>query len=215
MTLIYPTEEIYKNFRVWKGKCVCGSIIYRPPDCTSKKAENCRCEYIRESDGKRLYVPRSYQNHELVGTLIYSIWCSIKTRTSNPNEPNYKKYGEKGIEMYSKWFEDFDRFYRYVKKLKDCPDISILESKGGGKRISLSIDRIDNDGNYEPRNIRWATAKQQARNRSSNVMVKWKGKEYVMAELAELHGIKNATLWWRIKQGWPIDKCLRKPNSRG
>jgi len=211
MTLICSTDEVYKGCTVWKGRCVCKRIIYRPPQWTSSKATKCRCQYIPESDGKRLYIPRSYQKHELIGTLIYTIWCSIKTRTSNPNELNYQKYGAKGIEMYVKWLDDFDRFYKYVKKLKNCPDISILESKGGGKRMSLSIDRIDNGGNYEPKNIRWATATQQARNRSSNVMVTWKGKEYVMAELAELHGIKKATLWWRIKQGWSIEECLRKP----
>ena len=91
--------------------------------------------------------------HNLTGTNIYHLWSSIKARCFNKNNALYHDYGGRGITLYPAWRKDLVAFYTYVKTL---PDYS---------KIGLSLDRINNDGNYEPGNLRWATSSQQALNR--------------------------------------------------
>ena len=83
---------------------------------------------------------------------IYTVWVDMKRRCYNPRRPAYKWYGAKGIEVCAQWRESFEQF------LADM----------GDRPIGMSIDRIDVHGNYEPSNCRWATQKDQQRNRSSN-----------------------------------------------
>jgi len=80
---------------------------------------------------------------------LYRIWADIKQRTSNPNLHNWSHYGGRGITMYPEWFVSYTAFKRDVI---------------GGYRDGLTIDRIDNDGNYEPGNVQWATKIQQSAN---------------------------------------------------
>lgn len=92
-------------------------------------------------------------NHGLVKTKEYSIWASIIQRCTNPKNIDYKNYGGRGINIYNEWKNNFTSFYNY------------LENVIGLKTEGMSLDRINNDGNYEPGNIRWANSVTQARNR--------------------------------------------------
>jgi hypothetical protein len=87
--------------------------------------------------------------HDMSGTHVYRVWASIKERCYRPGCRAFRNYGGRGIIMCDEWKNDFLAFYNYV---------------GEPPSIYHSIDRIDNDGNYEPGNVRWATAKQQANN---------------------------------------------------
>jgi len=100
----------------------------------------------------------------------YSIWSKIVTRCTNPETKDYPKYGGRGIQICDRW-RDFANFFADV-----------------GHRPSLqhSLDRINNNGNYEPGNVRWATAKEQARNRRGNHLVCLNGKVMTKAEALEL-----------------------------
>ena len=83
------------------------------------------------------------------GSREYSSWQSMRDRCTNPNAPNYKHYGGKGITVCEEWMTSFEAFYSHI----------------GERPVGYTLDRIDPSGNYEPGNVRWADSKEQSRNR--------------------------------------------------
>ena len=114
----------------------------------------------------------------------YNIWRSIKDRCFNPFDKSYKHYGGRGIGMYQEWINSFQAFYDYI---------------GDRPRSDLTLDRKNNNGNYEPGNLRWATAKFQARNRSDNLCVTVNGVVYKsLAEACEVYCVSYSRTKKRI-----------------
>ena len=167
----------------WKCRCDCRNV------CTVNGVhlrrgytQSCGC-LRRENSG---CTPK----HGLSSSKIYGVWQRMRHRCFNKNDKNFSQYGGRGIKVCDEWRNDFQAFY-------DC--VSKLEHFG---EEGYSFDRINNDGNYEPSNVRWATMKEQNRNRRSNVVVEYKGKKVSLKEAAELSGIKYLTLFQRYHRGW-------------
>lgn len=138
---------------------------------------------------------------ELYCKKLYYTWQGIKKRCFKINHTSYKHYGGRGITMYSEWVDDFSAFYNYVSKLDHFGE------KG------YTLDRIDNNGNYEPNNLRWETPKKQMRNRQCTLTVDYQGKQMPLAEVAEILGVKYKTLLKRYedgKRGEELFKTVRK-----
>lgn len=136
--------------------------------------------------------------HGQANTRLYRIWDAMKTRCTNPNSRNYANYGARGISICPEWMKDFKAFYDWA-----------IEN---GYADDLSIDRIDNNGNYEPSNCRWASKKEQSNNSRRNVFLTYKGKTQTLAQWCDELGFDNHwTICKRIKSGWSIEKALSTP----
>ena len=114
---------------------------------------------------------------------LYMIWTNMKTRCENKNNPSYKKYGGRGIGLCDEWMT-FEPFLKWAV--------------ANGYRDDLSIDRIDNNGNYEPANCRWATATEQCRNRRNTVLFNWGGERKTLKEICDICGLNYKTEHTRL-----------------
>lgn len=132
------------NMTYWHCLCDCGiEKDVLASHLTSGKIVSCGCLSAER-------IANLNRKHGMGNTRIYKIWCGMKTRCYNKNSKSYENYGGRGITVCDEWIHDFMNFY----------DWAMLN----GYTDELSIDRIDNDGNYEPKNCRWTTHKEQSNN---------------------------------------------------
>lgn len=122
----------------------------------------------------------------------YYVWAGMKSRCYNPNNRQYSDYGGRGIRVCDRWINDYSTF----------------EADMGSRPKGYSIDRIDNDGNYEPGNCRWADRRTQQRNQRRAVYVMVSGKRYRAIILAELAGVKTDTIIERAARGLPLEDVV-------
>ena len=145
LTVLARSDNI-KGKTAWLCKCDCGNeIVVSANNLTKNNTLSCGC-YKKEQTIK------ACQKHGDSGTSMYYRWQGIKARCLNPKSNVYKYYGARGIRICDEWKNDFKSFLTYVSGLPHYGE------KG------RSIDRIDNDGNYEPGNVRWATQSEQVKN---------------------------------------------------
>lgn len=124
----------------------------------------------------------------------------ILDRCNNPNSKAYKNYGGRGISVCKSWSESFESFIR---------DVGYPPGKG------YSLDRINNDGDYSPGNVRWATQLEQSRNTRRNILITYKGEIKVLKDWAVTLGISHYTLVDRLHvQDLSVDEAFTKPVGR-
>jgi len=124
----------------------------------------------------------------------YTSWMQMKARCLNAKHKSWPWYGGRGITIANEWIDDFKLFFSYV---------------GPKPSPKHSIDRINNNGNYEPGNVRWATSSAQNSNKRSNRIISFNGKSQTLSQWARDLGINQATLGERIdERGWSIDDAL-------
>ena len=135
-------------------QCDCGNVkVVRADALISGATKSCGC-IKQEQDKANLAANHS---HKMSGTRIYETWQDMKRRCYNKQNARYDRYGGRGITVCDEWLNNFQSFYDWA--------IS------NGYSDDLTIDRIDNDGNYEPSNCRWSTGKERWNNRSSNTNI--------------------------------------------
>ena len=171
----------YRYF--YKCKCECGnSCIVLSHYLTEGETKSCGC--LQKEKARECQLVHGWK-----GTLAYRTWKGIKERCYNPHCFSYPRYGGRGIALGDEWLNNAQAFCEYVSKLEHY-----------GER-GYSLDRIDNNKNYEPENLRWATPKEQCRNRRSNIIVEYQGQKMTLVEASEKSGINRATLLARMYRG--------------
>ena len=169
--------------------------------CYGKQVSN-RQKGDNNPNYQRGFLQKGKKNHSfkhgLAKTNIYNTWRSMLKRCNDKNHKSYKRYGGRGIIILWNSFEEFrdDMYESYLKHQK--------ENK------NTTIERINNNGNYCKKNCRWATPKEQARNRVGNKLISFRGKTKTGAEWAEELGFDRHVIYFRIKK-WGIEKALTKP----
>ena len=124
---------------------------------------------------------------------LYVVWNSKRERCYNSRYYNYINYGGRGIKISPAW--------------KEYQDFKVWAISSGYKK-GLHIDRINNDGNYEPENCRWVTCKENSRNKRNTIYLTYNGNTKPLADWADDIGVARKTLWARIKRGWSIDRAI-------
>ena len=142
---------------------------------------------------------KRHLSHGQSKTKLYGVWNCMKGRCSNPNSTVYRHYGGRGIQVCSDW-RSFENFAAWA--------IS------AGYKEGLTIDRVNNDGDYTPENCRWVGIETQARNRRNTKYIMFKGEARCLAEWAEILGIKMQVLSERLASGWSVDRALTEPIKR-
>ena len=116
------------------------------------------------------------------------------SRCTNASVPSYRDYGARGIKVCTEWHQ-FENFLRDM----------------GERPNNHSIDRIENDGNYEPSNCRWSTRSEQNNNRRSSALVTFKGKTQTLAKWSSEIGFSHDVIGYRLRSGWSVQRALTTP----
>ncbi len=190
--------ERAKNDRLnqvcWLCKCSCGTTrVVTGTSLKSGQSKSCGCLRIEQlRRGPRF-------RHGMSKTRTHRIWCGIRSRCTNPNDPAYHYYGGRGIKVCRRW----QAFESFLADMGPCPS------------PKHSLDRTNNGGDYSPANCRWATMREQQNNRRNNNKFWHKGQRLTLSEWARKTGIKRSTLAQRVYvYQWPIRRALTTPPRR-
>lgn len=183
-----------ENRFMWNCLCECGNrTIVEGSHLRGQHTTSCGC--YRD---QRIVESRTTHGRSRLGkvTKEYHTWLHICQRCENPNDNGYYKYGARGITMCKRWRDSFENF---------------LSDMGQAPSKDHSIERKNNDGNYEPDNCKWATILEQANNRRTNRRVEYLGQVKTLAQWARDTGLRAGVIGARLRKGWNVHDSLTKP----
>ena len=180
--------------RLWRCCCKCGNIVAaKSNDLRSGLIVSCGCR-------KRDHLIMMNTTHGETESPEYRTWDNMVSRCECENGPNFRYYGGRGIRVCNRWRESFSNF---------------LADMGRRPGEGYSLDRINNDGDYEPGNCRWATQKEQMRNQRNNRKITVDGVTKTLVEWSEESGLGWKTIEYRVRVGWPSKRAVfEKPHRR-
>lgn len=178
------TKEDKKRWALFL--CECGNKKeIRIDRVKSGRAQYCGCHSGMGGKGNLKY--------GICYTRLYHAWESMKRRCTNKNSKDYKNYGGRGITICDEW-KDPKAFYDWAMT--------------NGYKENLTIDRIDNNGNYEPSNCRWVTNKVQANNKRNSRLITYEGKTQTLAQWCEDLKIPYKKIHTRLRRGWDVKRAF-------
>jgi hypothetical protein len=175
----------------WNCACDCGaSTVSSGFTLRNGESKSCGC-LTGEQAAERNY------RHGMAGGPEYLSWASMIQRCTNPKAIRYQRYGGRGISVCERW-QTFNNFYA---------DMGLRPS------IGHTLERKDNDKNYEPSNCKWATKQEQNHNKCNNRYVIYKGKKMTLMQAKDLanSGITYGGIRWRLRNGWTLENAIETP----
>ena len=196
-------EVIGKRSRanLWKCQCVCGNETYAiATQLRRGEKTSCGCKKHQKRGPRPDLAKRNTQRatHAMSGNSTYSSWKSMKSRCYDKNDKDYKRWGGRGISVCEAWRNSFVQFYKDM----------------GERPNGHTIDRINNEGNYEPENCRWSVPKTQSNNTRKNYFIEYMGRIQTAKQWAEeLKNVEYKTILYRLRNGWETHAALTTPST--
>lgn len=176
------------GYALWECLCTCGiTKVVVASSLINGLTTSCGCR-------KREVIGDSRRTHGKSRSKTYMIWSGMRKRCENPNVKCWAHYGGRGIKVCERW----GAFENFLADMGECP-------KGH------SIERVNNDGNYEPSNCIWADKRTQSMNKRDSHRITFNGVTKTLTEWGEAIGMNSASLRHRLKKGWPIERALTEP----
>lgn len=194
----YPKKP---RCRQWLCKCDCGNkkvIMQTSLRTGNTKSCGCGCEENRK---RILMKPGATRCKFPSEKRLRGILGNMKMRCYNPNTKYYENYGGRGIKICDEWLS------------KDGADNFCEWALNHGYKEGLTIDRINNDGNYEPSNCRWLCRTEQMSNTRNNVYFNYYGEMLTATQIARLRGCDSNILRWRLQHGWALETAINTPKK--
>lgn len=189
LTVVKRVENNKHGHAKWLCQCECGKhIIVCGYSLKNNNTKSCGC-FKKISLYKKNY--KHGHSCRKKTSKTYQVWEHMIRRCKNPNVKNYKNYGGRGIKVCEAWL----KFENFLQDMGERPE-------------GLSIDRIDNDGNYYKENCKWSTRKEQNRNKRNNILITINGVTKCLVEWCEIFNLKYNMVKSRIYRGWTIDEAL-------
>lgn len=197
LTVLALCPEL-KKAPYWKEYCVvrcdCGRLkIVFLDSILSNKTTSCGC-YAKE----RASLVNTKHGYTITRPRLYRIWENMRSRCNYTRNSSYKNYGGRGIKVYEQW-SNYELFRSWAL--------------ANGYKDTLTLDRIDVNGDYCPKNCRWITIRQQQRNKSTNHLLTLGGKTQCVVDWCEELNLNPNTLHKRLRMGWSVEKALLTPTK--
>lgn len=191
LTVLHEAGRDKHSNALWQCECSCGVIkTYIASKLRSGTTRSCGCLHNEELRQRKI-------THNMTNTAEYEAWRGMIKRCTNPNCKSFKDYGARGIKICEEWLSSFVAFYNSV---------------GPKPTPAHEIDRINNNGNYEPGNCKWSISKEQCNNMRRNHKIVFNGESMNIGQWATKLGINVRTLRNRlIRNNWPIEKAFTEP----
>lgn len=192
LTVIGPAGRHHKTGAIhWHCRCECGNeIVVDGQNLRKAMAKSCGC---LQRDVRR-QMNRDAAIHRMSNTPTWHSWYAMRSRCHSPSDQAYGRYGGRGIIVCERWRSSFEKF---------------LEDMGERPSLAHTIDRYpDNNGNYELGNCRWATRREQNRNRRSNRLLTLNGETMCIADWADRLGLTQNSIYCRLRSGWSVEQAL-------
>lgn len=177
------TQKLFQEhakYIKWICLCDCGNTkVIMGCNMMGGRTVSCGCL-------NRQRASETLTTHGQYGTRLYKIWQKMKERCNYRKDIHYYNYGGRGISVCDEWQTDYMCFRTWAMD--------------NGYRHNLTIDRADNDGNYNPQNCKWSTNKEQCNNTRNNIMVTINSITHTLSEWADMYGIKYRTASTRYRR---------------